>query len=422
MQYLPRIYDTVLKRKLRASDAILIEGAKWCGKTTTAEQIAGSRLYMQKPDAREQNIRLAQISPSMLLEGETPRLIDEWQLAPELWDAVRFECDHRGKFGQFILTGSTVPPERGAIKHTGTGRIGRIRMRPMSLVESGDSTGSVSLRSLLEGAELPMVAGAADIGRIAFLTARGGWPRAIRQDDDVALQQAYNYVDAIAETEVSEVDKTQRSPERARLIMRSYARFTASQGKVSQMVADMSQSDVVASDKTVRTYLDVMKNLFVIEELSAWNPNLRSKAAIRTTNTRHYTDPSIAVAALGTDPDGLIADLRTFGLLFEGLCIRDLRCYMDELDGFVSHYRDSSGLECDAVVHLRDGTYGLVEVKLGGDDLIEEGASSLKSLRDAIDTDKMGSPAFCMVLVGVGEYSYLREDGIFVVPICALGA
>ena len=203
MQYLPRIYDTVLKRKLRASDAILIEGAKWCGKTTTAEQIAGSRLYMQKPDAREQNIRLAQISPSMLLEGETPRLIDEWQLAPELWDAVRFECDHRGKFGQFILTGSTVPPERGAIKHTGTGRIGRIRMRPMSLVESGDSTGSVSLRSLLEGAELPMVAGAADIGRIAFLTARGGWPRAIGQDDDVALQQAYNYVDAIAETKKS---------------------------------------------------------------------------------------------------------------------------------------------------------------------------------------------------------------------------
>ncbi|MBM6676935.1 ATP-binding protein [Olsenella uli] len=420
-RYLPRVFDRVLERRLASKDAVLIEGAKWCGKTSTAERQAASVLYMQRPETREQNIRLAEISPSLLLQGDAPRLIDEWQLAPKLWDAVRFEADRRQEFGQFILTGSTVPPKKGERRHTGIGRIGRMRMRPMALMESGESTGAVSLGDLFAGKSLPIAPADITIDRLAFLVARGGWPRAIGQGEAEALQQAYDYLDAVVEDDISEVDGVARDPSRARRIMRSYARFTASQGKISQMVADVAQSDDPSADMTVRSYLTALRNLFVIEELPAWNPNLRSKAAIRTTETRHFTDPSIAVAALGTSPDGLLRDLETFGLLFESMCVRDLRTYMDGLGGFVSHYRDSSGLECDAVAHLRDGSYGLIEIKLGGDGLVAEGARSLLKLRKTIDTSRMGEPAFLMVLTGVGEYSYPREDGVLVVPIGTLG-
>lgn len=422
MIYLPRIFDNILARRLKAKDAILVEGAKWCGKTSTAQQQAASALYLQDPASRDQNLRIAEINPSLLLEGDVPRLIDEWQLAPKLWDAVRFEADKRQEFGQFILTGSTAPPSKGARRHTGTGRIGRMTMRPMALAESGESNAKVSLSSLLAGDPLPMAKSDITLGDLAFLVCRGGWPRSVNASDTVALQQAFDYLDAIVEDDISDIDDTPRDPMRARAIMRSYARMVSSQGKISQMVADVARSDDPSADATVRSYLSALRRLFVLEELPAWNPNLRSKAAVRTTDTRHFTDPSIAVAALGANPDGLIADMRTFGLLFESLCIRDLRTYMEALDGSVSHYRDSTGRECDAVVHLRNGAYGLVEVKLGGEGLIDEGASNLLDLTKKIDTETMGEPTFLMVLTGVGDYSYPREDGVLVVPIGTLGA
>lgn len=422
MIYLPRIFDNILARRLKVKDAILVEGAKWCGKTSTAQQQAASALYLQDPASRDQNLRIAEINPSLLLEGDVPRLIDEWQLAPKLWDAVRFEADKRQEFGQFILTGSTVPPSKGARRHTGTGRIGRMTMRPMTLAESGESNAKVSLSSLLAGDPLPMAKSDITLSDLAFLVCRGGWPRSVKASDAVALQQAFDYLDAIVEDDISDIDDTPRDPMRARAIMRSYVRMVSSQGKISQMVADVARSDDPSADATVRSYLSALRRLFVLEELPAWNPNLRSKAVVRTTDTRHFTDPSIAVAALGTNPDGLIADMRTFGLLFESLCIRDLRTYMEALDGSVSHYRDSTGRECDAVVHLRNGSYGLVEVKLGGEGLIDEGALNLLDLTKKIDTETMGEPAFLMVLTGVGDYSYPREDGVLVVPIGTLGA
>ena len=421
MQYLHRDFDKTLAEKLESSDAVLIEGPKWCGKTTTAEQIAESVLYMQRPETRDENMRIAQVAPSALLEGKTPRLIDEWQLAPNLWDAVRFEADKRQQFGQFILTGSTVPPKVGQTRHSGTGRIARMKMRTMSLYESQDSSGAVSLASLFAGDSLPIAGSDSSIDELAFLLCRGGWPRAVGKSERVALQQARNYLDAVVETDISEVDGVDRDAQRARHIMRSYARFISSQGKVSSMAADLLESDAASDVDTVRSYLCALRSLFVIEELAAWNPNLRSKSALRTTATRHFCDPSIAAAALAATPAALMRDFDTFGLLFESLCIRDLRSYAQGLDGLVFHYRDSAGLECDAVICLKDGRYALVEVKLGGQSLVDEGIASLCRLRDKIDTDKMGEPAFMMVLVGTGKMSYPSEEGVFIVPIKTLG-
>ena len=420
MIYLPRIFDNILARRLKAKDAILVEGAKWCGKTSTAQQQAASALYLQDPASRDQNLRIAEINPSLLLEGDVPRLIDEWQLAPKLWDAVRFEADKRQEFGQFILTGSTVPPSKGARRHTGTDRIGRMTMRPMALAESGESNAKVSLRSLLAGDPLPMAKSDITLGDLAFLVCRGGWPRSVKASDSVALQQAFDYLDAIVEDDISDIDGTPRDPMRARAIMRSYARMISSQEKISQMVADVARSDNPSADATVRSYLSALRRLFVLEELPAWNPNLRSKTAIRSSDTRYYVDPSIAAAALGIGPNDLIQDLKTFGFLFETLCVRDLRVFADALGGNVYHYRDKDGQECDAVIHLRNGRYGLIEIKLGGDRLIEEGARSLKALEEKIDTDKMYAPSFLMVLTGTGDFAYRRKDGVYVIPIGCL--
>ncbi|WEV72562.1 DUF4143 domain-containing protein [Bifidobacterium sp. ESL0790] len=421
-RYLPRISDQLLRKKLSATGAVLVEGAKWCGKTTTCEQAAKSTLYMANPESRQQNLALADMQPSALLEGPTPRLIDEWQTAPKLWDAVRFAVDKRDAFNQFILTGSSVPPADDAIIHTGTGRISRLRMRPMSLYESGDSNGEVSLGSLFEGTDLPVSQAAKnDIEHLAFLVCRGGWPKAIGQDDEVALQQARNYIDAVAESDISRVDGTSRDPRLARRLLRSYARMESSQATVSKIAADLRGNDEAPTNKTVQSYLTALQRIFVIEDLPAWNPNLRSKTAIRTTDTRHFVDPSIGAAALGVGPKGLIADLETFGLLFESLCIRDLRIYAEALDGEVFHFRDKQDLECDAVIHLRDGRYGLIEVKLGGDMLVEEGAKSLIRLSEKIDTKKMrNEPSFLMVLTGTGNLSYQRKDGVMVVPVTTL--
>lgn len=419
--YRKRVADDILKRKLEGKGAVLIEGPKWCGKTTTAEQIAASILYMDDPEKKEQNLTMSELNPKRLLKGAVPRLIDEWQLAPKLWDTVRFEVDHRGELGQFILTGSAVPADTKEITHSGTGRFTWLTMRPMSLYESGDSTGDISLKVLFENTE--EVDGTANLSldRLAFLICRGGWPQAIDMRDEIALDQARDYYDAVVHSDINRADHVQKNPERVKRLMRSYARNQGGQVPNTVIAQDIAANDESPiSEETVASYLDALRKIFVVEDMPAWNPNLRSKTAIRSSDTRYYIDPSIAAAALGVGPTDLLNDLKTFGFLFETLCVRDLRVFADALNGEVYHYRDKDGQECDAVIHLRNGKYGLIEMKLGGDKLIEEGAKSLKAMQEKIDTEKMKFPSFLMVLTGIGDYAYRRHDGVCVVPIGCL--
>lgn len=421
MEYKPRIADKMLAKKLANKGAILIEGPKWCGKTTTAEQQAKSILYMDNPASLETNLQMAEIEPSVLLDGDTPRLIDEWQLAPKLWDAIRFEVDHRHEVGQFVLTGSAVPVEEKDMHHSGTGRFSWMTMRPMSLYESGESNGKVSLKELFESPDKILAVNKLKIDDLAYLICRGGWPFACGLEAEAALSQAFDYVDAVIKKDISRVDGVNRNSTTARLLLRSYARNQGSQATIGTIVADMATNDEnEISVKTAGGYMDALRKIFVIEDSEAWNPNLRSKTAVRTANTRYFIDPSIGVAVLGLGPNDLLKDLNTMGLFFETLCVRDLRVFADAIDGEVYHFRDRSGLECDAVVHLRNGKYGLVEIKLGGDRLINEGAENLKKLAEKINTEKMNEPSFMMVLVGTGDYAYRRTDGVYVVPIGCL--
>ena len=419
-KYRARIADDNLKRKLEGKGAVLIEGPKWCGKTTTAEQLAASVLYMDDPERKQQNITMSEINPKRLLQGETPRLIDEWQLAPKLWDAIRFEVDHRGELGQFVLTGSAVPPDTKEITHSGTGRFTWLTMRPMSIYESGDSSGDVSLKDLFDGVP---VDGCSNLSfeRLAFLVCRGGWPQAVDMRDEIGLDQATDYLDAVIHSDINRVDNVQKNAEQVRRFMRSYARNQGSQTPNTVLAQDVAANDgAKIGDDTIGQYTSALRKIFVIEDMPAWNPNLRSKTAIRSSDTRYFVDPSIAVAALGIGPNDLINDLNTFGFLFETLCVRDLRVYADALNGSVYHYRDKDGQECDAVIHLRNGKYGLIEIKLGGDKLINEGVKSLKAMEAKIDTGRMNNPSFLMVLTGTGDYAYRRPDGVYVVPIGAL--
>ncbi len=419
--YRPRIADALLERKLKGKGAVLIEGAKWCGKTTTAERRCRSVLYMTEPAKRAQNMQLARLNPTLLLRGAKPRLIDEWQVAPQLWDAVRFEADHSGRLGLFVLTGSSVPPDMSEVIHSGTGRFSWLKMRPMSLWESGDSTGDVSLSDVFEGKSEIAGMSHLDLERVAFLTCRGGWPLAVDMENDIALDQAFDYVAAVETRDVSQVDGVVRDPVRVHRLLRSYARHQGTQANNTVIRDDMIENEGESLDvDTIASYIKALKQIFVIEDVEAWNPNIRSKTAIRTSDTRYFTDPSIATAALGIGPADLIADLETFGLIFETLCVRDLRVYAEALNGAVYHYRDKNGLECDAVVHLRDGRYGLVEIKLGGEKLIEQGASTLLDLAEKIDTSKMKQPSFMMVLTATGDYAYRRDDGVLVVPVGSL--
>ena len=419
-EYYQRVSDKVLLEHLESKGAVLIEGAKWCGKTTSAKHIAKSVIEMDRPDMTEQYQQMARINPSNLLEGEVPHLIDEWQIATNIWNAVRYEVDRRGEFGQFILTGSSVPAALDESMHTGTGRIVRMQMRPMSLFESKDSTGQVSLMDLFNKKDISTVDNHS-IDEIAFLICRGGWPAALNHGKKVALKQAFDYYDAVVNDDISRVDRVKRDSERTKRILKSYARNVATQASLETIRSDVISNDVETFDKeALYGYLNALKRIFVIEDSPAWNPNLRSKTAIRTSDTRYFVDPSIAVAALGLGPTDLVNNLELMGLIFENLCIRDLRIYADALDGSVYHYRDKTGLECDAVIHLRNGSYGLVEVKLGGDQSINEGAESLLKLTSKIDTEKMKKPAFLMVLCGVAPFAYKREDGVFVVPITCL--
>ena len=420
-KYRKRIADEILTRKLEGKGAVLIEGPKWCGKTTTAEQVAASILYMDEPEKKEQNITMSELNPKRLLKGAVPRLIDEWQIAPKLWDAIRFEVDHRGELGQFVLTGSAVPVDTKEITHSGTGRFTWLTMRPMSLYESGDSTGEVSLKDLFDGAAEIDGASELDIDRLAFLVCRGGWPQSVDMRDEIALDQAMDYYDAVVRSDINRADGVQKNSKKVHRLMRSYARNQGSQIPNTVLAQDVSANDEVSmSDETVAAYVSALRKIFVVEDMPAWNPNLRFRTAIRSSDTRYYIDPSIAAAALGIGPNDLVNDLKTFGFLFETLCIRDLRVFADSLNGEVYHYRDRDGQECDAVAHLGNGKYGLIEIKLGGDRLIEEGAKSLKAMEAKIDTDKMNAPSFLMVLTGTGDYAYRRQDGVYVVPIGCL--
>ena len=432
--YKNRVADRLLAEKLEAFGAVLIEGPKYCGKTTLASQQARSILSMAYTDTLGQNLALARTNISRLLAGETPRLIDEWQIAPQFWDAVRNEVDKRNEDGQFMLTGSAVPPkpkkdengniiEEENIHHTGTGRISRLRLRTMSLWESEDSTGDVSLEELFINPDTVDGVSDIDLDRLAYLTCRGGWPKAVlKKSEKAALAQAFDYYDSVVSNDIKRVDDIDRDEELTKRIMRSYARNQGTQATVGTILADIkSNGDERMSDSTVYSYIKALKEIFVIEDSIAWNPNLRSKTAIRTSDTRYFIDPSIATAALGMGPKDLINDMATFGFIFEALAIRDLRVYADALDGKVYHYRDKNNLECDAVIHLRNGSYGLVEVKIGGTEPIREGAESLKTLSSKIDSTRMKTPSFMMVLTGIGKFAYKRpEDGVLVVPIGCL--
>ena len=420
-EYKARIVDNMLKERLEAKGAVVIEGPKWCGKTTTAMQVAGSILRMDEPRNREANIQMAEIDPGRLLKGATPRLIDEWQIAPKLWDATRYEVDTRGKEGQFILTGSAVPVESEEITHSGTGRFTWLLMRPMSLYESGDSTGEVSLQNLFERPDRIAGTNDFDIDRLAFLICRGGWPYAVGMKEKSALLQAEDYYEAVIKSDINRADGVSKNPERVKRLMRSFARNQGTQISNTMLRDDIISNDTESlNEDTIASYINALKNIFVVEDMAAWNPNLRSKTSIRTSETRYYVDPSIAVAALGIGPKDLTNDLNTMGLLFETLCVRDLRVYAESIGGTVLHYRDKSGLECDTVIHLKNGRYGLAEIKLGGQKLIEEGVKNLQSLSNKIDTSKMPAPSFLMIIIGIGEFAYRREDGIFIVPIGCL--
>lgn len=420
-EYKQRIADKILERKILGKGAVLIEGPKWCGKTTTAKQLAKSVLDLGDSSVLKQSTQMIEISPKSLLNGDTPRLIDEWQTLPSIWDSIRSEVDRRGEPSQFILTGSSVLPDADEIVHSGTGRFAYVKMRPMSLYESGESTGTVSLKKLFEGHPFDVQQNQLEIDDIAYLTCRGGWPWATLIPREVSLDQAFDYVDSVTQRDILRIDKVKRSPERAKLLLRSYARNISQQISYATLRKDMMSNDSSTLDEdTVADYIKALKKLYVIEDLAAWNPNIRSKAAIRTSDTRHFVDPSIGTAALGLGPNDLVNDLNSFGFLFEDMAVRDLRVYAEALDGTLYHYRDSNGLECDMVLHRRNGNYALLEVKLGGEERINEGAANMIALAKNIDTSKMPPPSFMAVIIGVGQYAYQRKDGVYVIPIGCL--
>ena len=419
--YRHRIMDDLLIKKLQAKGAVLIEGPKWCGKTTTAEEFAASKIMLSRPDVKEHFKNMLEIDTDTALAGNPPMLIDEWQTVPKLWDAVRYTIDHRRKMGQFILTGSAVPNKEER-EHSGTGRFAWLTMRPMSLFESGESNGSVSLNNLFTSPEKILAKNDLKLQDIAFLICRGGWPMAVGLPKEEALEQAFDYYDAVTKEDVTKVDGVKRTSERVQRLMRSYARHQGTQASIATLYEDLKNNDsATLNEDTISSYLEVLRKIFVVEDMPAWNPNLRSKTAIRTSDTRYFVDPSIAIAALGMGPADLMNDLNTMGFFFEALCVRDLRVYAEALNGKVYHYRDKNGLECDAVIHLRNGQYGLIEIKLGGQSLINDGANTLNLLGNQIDTTRMNAPAFKMILTATGEYAYRRpEDGIYVVPVGCL--
>jgi predicted AAA+ superfamily ATPase len=417
INYLPRVCDVELQNALAGMGAVLIEGAKWCGKTSTAVHTARSVLFMQDTDNARSYQQIADTKPSLLLKGDTPRLLDEWQMSPVLWDAVRFEVDKRGLAGQFILTGSAVPADN-VIAHTGTGRFARILMRPMSLYESGESNGSISLADLFDGNHNIESLSDLSIEQIAYAICRGGFPASIGKPGTTALRMSVDYVEAIINHDVSQVDGVEKNPNRVRLLLRSLARNIATMASVQTILNDVEATETSISDKTVSIYYNALRRIFVVEPMPAWSPSLRSKTTIRTSPKHHFVDPSIATAVMRINPDALLQDFEYFGFLFEALCARDIRVYAQYNDGDVFHYRDKSGLEADLLVQLRDGRWGAIEVKLGNKQ-IEEAATNLLKLKNKINAGKMREPSFLMVLTG-GQYAFRRKDSVLVVPVGCL--
>ena len=422
MKYLKRIGDELLKRKLRSSAAVLIEGPKWCGKTSMGAQLAKSIVYIQDPDKRTMYRKMADTQPSLLLEGETPHMLDEWQTIPVLWDAVRFAADKRQEMNQFILTGSATPiddEENSEMEHTGTGRIARLRMRPMSLWESKESHGQVSLQALFDGTqEMGLFENPLTLKDLAFVMCRGGWPGALGLEEEDALEVAINLVDELINTDVNRVDGTEKNPDRVRAVLRSYARNISTMTAASTIMADVKANDISITDKTLNNYLTALRRLFIVDDVKAWQPSLRSKTGIRTSNKRHFVDTSIATAVLELNPKSVLEDFNLFGFLFEDFCLRDIRVYTEPLRGTVYHYHDNSELESDLIIRLHDGRWAAVEVKTGSKE-IEDAAENLITLSKTVDTSKIGEPAFLMVLTA-GQYAYRREDGVYVVPIGCL--
>jgi len=414
--YIPRISDALLNTLLETSGAVLLEGAKWCGKTLSSLQAAKSVVYMQDPDEGPGYLAMVDVKPSLLLEGKPPLLLDEWQMAPVLWDAVRFAVDKRGAMGQFILTGSATPSDN-VTAHTGTGRIARMIMRPMSLYESKESSGDVSLKDLFDGKNDIGAKSGLTIEQIASAICRGGWPAAVILEKSTP-RVAMNYVDGVINFDVQRVDGIEKNPERVRILLQSLARNISTMATAKTIMNDMQATESSISDKTLSSYLNALRRIFVIEDVPAWQPSLRSKTAIRTANKRQFVDPSIACAVLRTDANGLLKDFETFGFLFESLCTRDMRVYAQACDGTVFHYRDSMELEADLIVKLHDGRWGAVEVKLGLKQ-IDVAAANLLNLRDKVDAAKMNQPSFLMILTG-GQVAYKRPDGVLVVPIGCL--
>ena len=416
-EYMPRIADGLLAAKLRQAGAVVIRGPKWCGKTETALKHSKSALFMQDPDQRMSNQMLAESKPSILLRGEKPRLIDEWQEAPQLWDAVRFSVDREREMGLYILTGSATPKEKP--RHSGAGRMSFLDMRTMSLYESRESTGEVSLLALFDAPEDIEGVSNSDVETIAFQVARGGWPSAVTMtDQSAAMETAHNYLTAVAEEDISNVDGVSRNPDHARLVMRSFARCVGSQMAVSSMSKMVNAQGSEMSRPTFSAYLGALRNLSIIEDLNAWEPSLRAKARISRTPKRYFADPSLAAAALGASPDTLLKDMPTLGMLYEALCIRDLRVYAQKNHGQVFFYRDNAGLEADAVVALRDGRWGLVEIKLNQSQA-DAASDSLRRVANKVDQTIMGAPSFLLVVTADG-YAYRRNDGVYVVPIGCL--
>ena len=428
MDYLHRVFDTQLSEYLDAFGAVLIEGPKWCGKTTTAMQQAKSVLKMQEPDHIEANLATAQTKPSILLKGATPRLLDEWQVAPVLWDAVRTMVDDRGEPGQFILTGSNAV-DRTKIRHSGTGRIARLKMLPMSLFESMESNGSVSLHQLFDNPNLDIDGIQSDLSveRLVFAACRGGWPASLsRKTDKAQLLIAKNYITTVCEVDIQNIDGVNRSASLTHAILRSYARNISTLAKKTTLLTDVSASEEIScSMDTFTSYVSALEKLFVIQDVEAWCPSIRSKSVIRSTPKRTFCDPSVAVAALQLSPNALMTQFKTFGFLFEQLCIRDLKAYTSDIDSHIGYYRDQYGLEADVVLHINDGRYALVECKLGSAE-IEDGAKHLCNLQRLIkehnETEHQApirEPDLLFILTG-GQYAYRRKDGVFVIPIGCL--
>ena len=419
--YYPRLIESKIERTLRTSGAIVVAGPKFCGKTTTCMRYQKSYIKLNT----RQSIELASMNPAMVLNGDKPRLIDEWQKVPDIWNQVKNSLDDDYSFGKFILTGSSTPADKTQIHHSGAGRITPIKMRPMSLFESKDSSGKTSLEELFNNEELNEFDENKDftLEDTAFLLCRGGWPISVISPDDVAIEITANYYNSlfVFEDEHNEKFRNKR-PEVFKMILRSYARNISTEAALQTILEDVRQkNDRTIDIKTLNSYLDALNDLYILEDMDAWNPEIRSKTSIRTTPTRHFVDTSIACRALGIGPEDLMNDLSSFGLFFEDMAVRDLRIYSEMLGGEVRHYRDNAGLECDAVIHLENGKWAAVEIKLGGDRLVEEGALSLKRLKDKVIKSNLNEPAFLMVLTATGPL-YRRPDGVFVVPINMLKA